>query len=95
MPTYAFKCPVCKKMTEVIMTIGQFSNSNNTILGQCHNKKCKTALYRENQIINFEGAITGITPVTQVNRKYSNKAAGPKPIIDGKIRNDLKMPSKS
>ncbi len=75
------------------MSIAQFNHKDNTILGECSNKKCKSALYRENQVINFEGSITGVTPVTQVARKYSNKAGGPKPIIDGKIRNDLKMPT--
>jgi len=90
MPIYEFKCAACKKTTEVVMTLGQFNVDNNDFMGKC---KCGNGLWRKDQQINFAGYVTMISPVTTVKRKYSNKAGGPKPIIDGKIRNDMKMPT--
>ena len=94
MPIYAFKCPNCKKEMEAFITFGEFNEKNNTTFGICINKKCKTEIRREHQILNFQGAINmNASSVGVANRKYSNKAGGPKPIIDDKVRNDLKMKS--
>ncbi len=118
MPIYEFKCPKCKKVQEIIMSLSQLSNSSCTKpksecvslsanekqffngcteitteapIGKC--KKCDTSLYKSNQQINFAGEINmNSSSVGVAKRKYSNKAGGPKPIIDGKIRHDLNMP---
>lgn len=89
MPIYEFKCN-CGRKQEIILS---FSEHEKGQFGLCN--KCHKPLVKANQQINFEGAITGVTPVTQIQRKYSNKAGGPKPIIDGKIRHDMKMPTQS
>jgi len=84
MPIYEFKCPICKKSTEVIMSFGQFNNLDNTIMGECSNKKCKAALHRENQIINFAGHINMNASQMGINyRTYRNKAGGPVGIVGG------------
>jgi len=94
MPIYLFKCQKCGKDTEIIMTFKEIENAEgHYCVGRCNNKKCGTSLFKAHQQINFEGYVTMVSPVTKVGRKYSNKAGGPKPIIDGKIRNDLKMPT--
>jgi len=86
MPIYEFKCPECKKSTEIIMTLGQFNCKDNTIMGECANKKCKKALHREHQLINFEGQVTmaGASSLGVSQRMYSNKAGGPVGLSGGK-----------
>jgi predicted nucleic acid-binding Zn ribbon protein len=99
MPIYEFKCNKCKKDTEILINFSAFNayeagkNADVVIVGMCSNKKCGAFLHKQDQQINFAGYVTMISPVTTVKRKYSNKAGGPKPIIDGKIRNDMKMPT--
>jgi len=91
MPIYEFECPKCKKSAETIYSFSEYASLSETrSIGIC---KCGQKIYKKNQTINFEGCVTMISPVTTVKRKYSNKAGGPKPIIDGKIRNDMKMPT--
>jgi hypothetical protein len=95
MPIYEFKCSnqKCKKRTEIIMTLGQFNVDDNDFMGKC---KCGNGLWRKDQQINFMGGINmNSSSVGVAHRKYSNKAGGPKPVIDGKIRNDLKMPTQT
>lgn len=87
MPIYLFKCN-CGRKQEVILNFSEYERS---LFGVCN--KCHKPLVKSNQQINFEGYVTMVSPVTSVGRKYSNKQGGPKPIIDGKIRNDLKMPT--
>lgn len=94
MPIYEFKCPTCKKTVEVVMSFSEFQDTSKEVMATCPNKKCGLRLYREDQQINFSGGINmNSSSVGVAQRKYSNKAGGPKPIIDGKIRNDLKMPT--
>lgn len=95
MPIYLFKCIQCKKDTEVIMSFSDLQAADwDQCVGICKNKKCKGLLYKQHQQINFAGGINmNSSSVGVAQRKYSNKAGGPKPIIDGKIRNDLKMPT--
>lgn len=94
MPIYEFKCPRCKKNTEIIMTFSQFNVDDNDLMGKCSNKKCRGFLWRKDQQINFHGGINmNASSVGVAHRKYSNKAGGPRPIIDNKIRNDMKMPN--
>lgn len=81
MPVYLFKCNLCKTETEVSMTIGQHESKHDNpdhLMGQCSNKKCKESLYRENQIINFQGAINMNNDIkAKAYRKYNNKQGGP------------------
>ncbi len=96
MPIYEFRCPTCKKSVEVIMSFSEFNDPSKEVMTECPNKKCGLRLYREDQAINFAGAINmNSSSVGVAQRKYSNKAGGPKPVIDGKIRNDLKMPTQA
>ena len=88
MPIYEFRCKACKKQQETILSFSEYREAE---FGKC--KKCGKLLISSDQVINFEGCVTMISPVTTVSRKYSNRQGGPKPIIDGKIRNDLKMPT--
>ena len=90
MPIYEFSCKVCNKKQETILSFSEYREAK---FGKC--KKCNALLKQTDQQINFEGYVTMVSPVTSVSRKYSNKAGGPKPIIDGKIRNDLKMPTQA
>jgi len=91
MPIYEFECPKCKKSAETIYSLGEFAAiDEKKSIGVC---KCGQKIYKKNQVINFAGYITMESPVTRVHKRYSNKGGGPKPIIDGKIRNDLKMPT--
>ena len=93
MPIYEFECPKCKKHTEIFLTFNDIRVDRNVTLGNCKSKKCGQFLCLENQLINFSGGINmNSSSVGVAQRKYSNKAGGPKPIIDGKIRKDLKMP---
>lgn len=93
MPEYKFKCS-CRKTFTTILPFSEILNAKaDTVVTKCPVKTCGRNVKWGNVQIEFKGAITGVTPVTQVKRKYSNKAGGPKPIIDGKIRNDLKMPT--
>ena len=88
MPIYEFKCN-CGRKQEVILS---FSEHEKGRFGVCN--KCHKPLVATNQQINFAGGINmNSSSVGVAQRKYSNKAGGPKPIIDGKIRNDLKMPT--
>lgn len=94
MPIYLFECPKCKKQTEIFLTFNEINLERSVALGACRNKKCGQLLCLENQLINFVGGINmNSSSVGVAQRKYSNKAGGPKPVIDGKIRNDLKMPT--
>lgn len=86
MPVYEFKCN-CGRKQEIILSFSEYKEGK---FGLC--KKCNKPLVKSNQQINFNGYVTMISPVTKVHRRYSNKGGGPKPIIDGKIRQDLKMP---
>lgn len=88
MPIYLFKCKECGKKQEVIASFSEYSIRE---FGKC--KKCGNELLINDQQINFNGYVTMQSPVSVVHKKYSNKGGGPKPIIDGKIRQDLKMPS--
>lgn len=91
MPIYEFQCPKCKKTEETIFTFSEYrALYDDDDIGRC---KCGQKIYKKHQIINFAGCVTMISPVTTVSRRYSNKQGGPKPIIDGKIRNDMKMPT--
>lgn len=91
MPIYEFKCPICKKKTEYIMSLSELENQ--TQVWHCSNKNCSCCLSKEDQQINFAGEINmNSSAVGVAKRKYSNKAGGPKPIIDNKIRHDLNMP---
>jgi hypothetical protein len=85
-PLYEFKCPECKKNTEVTIGFSQFNCKDNTILGECSNKKCKTALHREDQQINFQGVVTmaGASAMGITQKLYSNKAGGPVGLSSGK-----------
>lgn len=86
MPIYEFVCSACKKSTELIISFGEFNEPNNTIMGECSNKKCKSALHRENQVINFEGHVTmaGASAMGVSQKMYSNKAGGPVGLSGGK-----------
>lgn len=90
MPIYEFECPKCKKSAETIFGISELAElAENASIGKC---KCGQKIFKKNQVINFMGYVTMQSPVSMVHHKYSNKGGGPKPIIDGKIRHDLKMP---
>lgn len=94
MPIYLFKCPKCKKETEIFLTFNEINIDRNISLCACKNKKCGRVLCIENQLINFSGGINmNSSAVGVAQRKYSNKAGGPRPVIDNKIRNDMKMPT--
>ena len=92
MPIYAFQCPKCKIIEETIFSFHHFiSIDESEDIGVC---KCGQKIYKKNQVINFQGCINmNSSSVGVANRKYSNKAGGPKPVIDDKVRNDLKMKS--
>jgi len=86
MPLYEFKCSICKKDTEVIISFSQFNCKDNTIMGKCSNKKCQAALYRENQQINFSGHINMNASEMGINqRSYNNKSGGPSGIVGDKV----------
>jgi len=88
MPIYEFKCKECNKKQEVIATISDY---NVREFGNC--KKCGKVLLLTDQSINFSGGINmNSSSVGVAHRKYSNKAGGVRPIIDNKVRQDLKMP---
>lgn len=93
MPTYMFKCPVCEKTTEILMSLSEFNEPNNTIMGTCSNKECNTTLHRENQIINFAGDInmSGASDMATNQKKYSNKAGGPVGLSKGKPIGKIKI----
>jgi hypothetical protein len=91
MPIYEFECPKCKRTEETIFTFSEYRKLyDEDDIGRC---LCGQKIYKKNQVINFAGFVTMTSPVTMVRRKYSNKGGGPKPVIDGKIRSDLRMPS--
>ncbi len=98
MPIYLFKCQKCKKDTEVIMSFSELNqhklnsdNNGSTIVGKCSNKKCQNLLFTVNQQINFTGGINmNSSAVGVAKRKYSNKAGGPRPFVNGKFKPDMK-----
>ena len=89
MPIYEFECKKCKKRKEIIIQFGLFQESDeNFEVGSC---KCGNSLKKTDQIINFAGHINMNASAMGIStKKYSNKAGGPKPIIDGKVRDDIK-----
>lgn len=96
MPIYEFKCCACGKTNEIFLSFSEF-NSKANIFGVCEHRRrdgkiCGRALEKKDQQINFAGGINmNSSSVGVAHRKYSNRAGGPKPIIDGKVRNDLKI----
>ena len=92
MPIYLFKCQKCKKEREIIIGFGEFDNLLPVAaVGSCQNKKCQETLYKSDQQINFTGGINmNSTAVGVAKRKYSNKAGGPRPFVNGKFKPDMK-----
>lgn len=85
MSIYLFKCPVCKKETEVSMSFDYLNDPKN-VIGQCSNKKCNKVLHKEDQQINFEGYFNMNNSIkAKAYRKYSNKQGGPQAIVNGKV----------
>jgi hypothetical protein len=89
---YAFQCPSCGSVKEIHLSLADYESFTKTT---CDNKLCsRRSLTKKEQIINFQGEINmNSSSVGVAHRKYSNKAGGPKPVIDGKVRNDLKIKS--
>lgn len=94
MPQYNFKCKKCKKVTKSFFPFSMIINKkagDTEPMEQCG--KCGDSLSWDDVLVEFAGAINmNSSAVGVAKRKYSNKAGGPKPIIDGKIRHDLNMP---
>lgn len=95
MPEYKFKCKKCKKITKSFFPFDMVIDKkigDIKPMEQCG--KCKGNLSWNDVLVEFAGAINmNSSSVGVAQRKYSNKAGGPKPVIDNKIRNDLKMPT--
>jgi predicted nucleic acid-binding Zn ribbon protein len=84
MPIYEFKCDKCGKFTEILISFSDFNayepgvNVDTVIAGMCSNKKCKAFLHKQNQVINFSGAINMNASQMGINqRSYNNKKGGP------------------
>lgn len=94
MPEYKFKCS-CKKTFTTILPFSEILNAKaDTVVTKCPVKTCGRNVRWGDVQVEFKGAINmNSSSVGVAQRKYSNKAGGPKPVIDGKIRNDLKMPT--
>lgn len=98
MPIYLFKCPKCKKDTEIIMSFTERENSiqnsnevGSVIVGFCSSKKCGFPLFPDNQQINFTGGINmNSNSIGVAKRKYSNRNGGPRPFVNGKLKPDMK-----
>lgn len=93
MPIYLFKCQNCKKETEIIMSFSELKKNElgTTIVGNCSKKKCNFPLFVKDQQINFTGGINmNSSAVGVAKRKYSNKAGGPRPFVNGKFKPDMK-----
>lgn len=93
MPEYKFKCKKCKRVNVLEFPLRIAAKAvPDWDIGEC--KKCGDDLKWSDIQIEFAGGINmNSSDVGVARRKYSNKGGGPKPIIDGKIRNDLKMPT--
>jgi len=87
MPIYEFKCPVCEKCTEVVMSFGTFGTAlDKTVITQCSNKKCNKILHKKDQVINFAGCINMNASQMGINqRSYNNKKGGPHGIVGKKV----------
>jgi len=85
MPIYEFKCPVCSKCTEVILSFSEYGDAKEkTVIGQCSNNKCTKILKKADQIINFAGTFNMNASAMGINqRTYNNKTGGPHGIIGG------------
>jgi hypothetical protein len=57
----------------------------------CANNNCSALLTKKDQQINFEGEINMTnSSISIAKKKYSNKAGGPRPVINGKVVKDAK-----
>ena len=93
MPEYKFKCSCRKTFTATLPFSAILNAKEDTVIAKCPVKTCGRSVKWGAVQVEFHGAINmNSSSVGVAHRKYSNKAGGPKPIIDGKIRNDLKMP---
>lgn len=75
MPTYAFKCKKCKKITEAFMSIQEYEQTPENAKAKC---KCGANLGKDEQQINFAGGINMNNDIkAKAYRKYHNKQGGP------------------
>jgi len=88
MPIYEFRCPVCNKDTEVILSFSQYGDAKErTVVGQCSNRKCTKILKKADQVINFAGTHNMNASQMGINqRTYNNKRGGPHGIVGGANR---------
>ena len=87
MPIYEFRCPVCSKDTEVIMSFSKYGSAKDkTVVGQCCNKKCTKILKKTDQVINFSGTVNMNASAMGINqRTYNNTRGGPHGIVGNKV----------
>jgi len=92
MPIYLFQCQKCGTDTEITMSFNEICNAEDAYcVGRCRKKRCGTSLFKAHQQINFAGGINmNSNSVGVAKRKYSNKAGGPRPFVDGKFKPDMK-----
>jgi predicted nucleic acid-binding Zn ribbon protein len=85
MPTYAFKCKKCGKITELIYSLSEVANfKGKEKVGYCV-PNCGIKLLWEDIQIEFQGAINmNASEMGISQRKYNNKAGGPVGLSGGK-----------
>jgi hypothetical protein len=90
MPSYNFKCQKCKKITELnfpLRVVVALEPKHD--VGSC--AKCNEELTWGDVQIEFQGAINmNASSMGLAQRKYSNKAGGPRPFVDGKLKNEMR-----
>lgn len=88
MPIYEFQCPKCKKTEETIFTFSEYrALYDDDDIGRC---LCGTKIYKKNQVINFAGGINMNASSMGISQKKYSGARGIRPIIDGKVRDDIR-----
>jgi predicted nucleic acid-binding Zn ribbon protein len=90
MPEYTFKCKECDTLSTFEYRLRDIAViKHNAIMQEC--KKCKKDLRWSDVQIEFQGGINmNSNDVGVAKRKYSNKAGGPRPFVNGKFKPDMK-----
>jgi predicted nucleic acid-binding Zn ribbon protein len=90
MPEYSFKCKNCKTISKFEYRLRDIAViKHDAIMQEC--KKCKNDLRWSDVQIEFAGGINMNNDIkAKAYRKYSNKVGGPRPVISGKVKNNMR-----